>query len=63
MELTLYFLICVIYCEIGLLLIDIAIIKYLAVEKTGVFKVGIIYTYNYWFLMKYCSFLLNVLLS
>ena len=63
MELTLYFLICVIYCEIGLLLIDIAIIKYLAIEKTGVFRVGIIYTYNFWFLMKYCSFLLVVLLS
>ena len=63
MELTLYFLICVIYCEIGLLLIDIVVIKYLAIEKTGVFRVRIIYIYNYWFLLKYCSFLLVVLLS
>ena len=63
MELTLYFLICVIYCEIGLLLIDIAVIKYLAIEKTGVFRARIIYIYNYWFQLKYCSFLLVVLLS
>ena len=53
MELTLY--LCH-YCELGLLLIDIAVIKDLAIEKTGAFIVTIIYLYNCWFLLKSCSF-------
>ena len=59
MELTLYFYICVIICELGGLLIDIAVIVYLAIEKTMDFVVRIIYIYNCWILLKYCSFFIS----
>ena len=42
-----------------MLLIDITVIKYLAIEKTKAFRVRIIYLYNCWFLLKYCSFLIS----
>ena len=59
MELTLYFLICLIICELGLLLIDIAVIKYLAIEKARAFRVRIISLYDCWFLLKYCSLFIS----
>ena len=59
MELTLYLVICLIICELGLLLIDIAVIKYLAIEKARAFRVRIISLYDCWFLLKYCSFFIS----